>query len=266
MTENPVSKSNPVSDALTAINSLTDKQLEEVGRSLSVGSLQRLNSKSLGTKAKGFMNKLFDMILLFTLAAVIAASFAYFYLKSNVAVGERKNDQASWGYSVDQYRFRDRMRLDLWNSTSMFSEANHSSFDLNSVSIGKMVEERWIDNGRAVLLNLLVKSGGKEQPAKLIYDFQRGEMYTSSPLDLWRAPGEPGKNLKMNEEEFQAVLNRLSGVVVVPPPAPVVAPSVVNSVEPVAAPVAAPIAAPSLAPSVEAAPSASASQPKETTQ
>jgi hypothetical protein len=255
MTENPVSKSNPVSEALTSINSLTDKQLEELGRSLSVGSLQRLNSKSLGTKAKGFMNKLFNLILLFTLAAVIAASFAYFFLKSNVAAGERKNDQANWGYSVDQYRFRDRMRLNLWSDSSMFSAASDATFDLNSVSVSKIVEEKWIDNGRAVLLNLLVKSGGKEQPAKLIYDFQRGEMYTASPLDLWRAPSEPGKNLKMNEEEFQATLNRLSGIVVAPPPAPVVAPSVADSV--------APTAAPTLAPSVEAAP---ASAPKETAQ
>lgn len=243
MTENPVSPSNPVSDALTSINSLTDKQLEEVGRSLSVGSLQRLNSRSLGTKAKGFMNKLFNLILLFTLVAVIAASFSYFFLTSNLATGERKNSQATWGYSVDQYRFRDRMRLNLWSDSSMFSAASDATFDLNSVSVSKMVEERWLDNGRAVHLNLLVKSDGKEQPAKLIYDFQRGEMYTTSPLDLWRAPGEPNKNLKMTEEEFQVVLNRLSGQIAAPPPAPSVAPSVAASVVP--------SIAPTLAPSVE---------------
>jgi hypothetical protein len=164
----------------------------------------------------------------------------------------------NWGYSVDQYRFRDRMRLNLWSDSSMFSAASDATFDLNSVSVSKIVEEKWIDNGRAVLLNLLVKSGGKEQPAKLIYDFQRGEMYMASPLDLWRAPSEPGKNLKMNEEEFQATLNRLSGIVVAPPPAPVVAPSVAIS--------AAPTAAPTLAPSVEVAPSAPASAPKDTAQ
>ena len=260
MTENPVSSSNPVSQALTSINNLTDKQLEEVGRALSVGSLQRLNSRSLGTKAKGFMNKLFNLILLFTLAAVIAASFSYFFLKSNLATGERNNSQATWGYSVDQYRFRDRMRLNLWSDSSMFSAASDATFDLNSVSVSKMVEERWIENGRAVLLNLLVKSDGKEQPAKLIYDFQRGEMYTTSPLDLWRAPGEPNKNLKMTEEEFQAVLNRLSGQVVAPPPAPSVAPSVVSSVVPS---VAASVALPTTAPSVEVAP---ASPAKETAQ
>ena len=39
MTENPVSNSNPVSEALTSINSLTDKQIEELGHSLNVGSL-----------------------------------------------------------------------------------------------------------------------------------------------------------------------------------------------------------------------------------
>lgn len=251
MTENPVSKSNSVSDALTSINSLTDKQLEELGRSLSVGSLQRLNSKSLGTKAKGFMNKLFNLILFFTLAAVIAAAFSYFFLKSNIAVGERKNDQATWGYSVDQYLFRDRMRLNLWSDSSMFSAASDATFDLDSVSVSKMVEERWIDNGRAVHLNLLVKSGGKEQPAKLVYDFQRGEMYTSSPLDLWRAPSEPNKNLKMSEEEFQAVLTRISGQVVAPPPAPSVAPSTAASVVPTTLPSAAPTTAPTVAPSVE---------------
>ena len=259
MTENPVSSSNPVSQALTAINNLTDKQLEEVGRALSVGSLQRLNSRSLGTKAKGFMNKLFNLILFFTLAAVIAASFSYFFLKSNIAVGERKNDQASWGYSVDQYLFRDRMRLNLWSDSSMFSVASDATFDLNSVSVSKMVEERWIDNGRAVHLNLLVKSGGKEQPAKLVYDFQRGEMYTSSPLDLWRAPGEPNKNVKMTEEEFQVVLNRLSGQVVTPLPAPSVAPSAAAS----DAPTTLPSAVPTVAPSVEAPASAPA---KESTQ
>ena len=202
------------------------------------------------------MNKLFNLILLFTLAAVIAASFSYFFLKSNIAASERSNPQASWGYSVDQYRFRDRMRLNLWSDSSLFSAASDATFDLNNVSVSKMVEERWLDNGRAVHLNLLVKSGGKELPAKLIYDFQRGEMYTSSPLDLWRAPSEPNKNLKMTEEEFQSVLNRLSGQVVAPPPAPSVAPSVAASIVPTAAP--------SLAPSVIETPAPSPA--KETAQ
>lgn len=133
----------------------------------------------------------------------------------------------------------------------MFSAASDATFDLDSVSVSKMVEERWIDNGRAVHLNLLVKSGGKEQPAKLVYDFQRGEMYTSSPLDLWRAPSEPNKNLKMSEEEFQAVLTRISGQVVAPPPAPSVAPSTAASVVPTTLPSAAPTTAPTVAPSVE---------------
>jgi hypothetical protein len=39
-------------------------------------------------------------------------------------------------------------------------------------------------------------------PVKLVYDFQRGELYVTSPLQLWRLPGRRW----LTEAEFQKVV------------------------------------------------------------
>ena len=242
MTENPVESINPVGEALAAINRLTDSQLEEVGRSLSTASLTRLTSQSLGGKMGGALRKLVGLGVLLVLLAVLGFIWAYFNSTKNIASGERNTKQADWGYAVEQYRFRDRMRLNLWSDSSLFSGSSQATFDLSSISISRILEERWLAESRAVYLSMLVHTDELEQPAKVIYDFQRGEMYMSSPANLWRVPNEGDKNLKMTEAEFQAVLNSYSG-------------SVPAAAAPSASVSATPNMEPSVSPSVSASPS-----------
>jgi hypothetical protein len=254
MTENPITTANPVGEALAVINNLTDSQLEELGQSLSHHTLARLSVKSLGQQMGGAMRKLVSLGVVAAFIALLAFIWVYFNSTKTIASGERNTRQADWGYAVDQYRFRNRMRLNLWSDSSLFSSSSHATLDLSNVSVNRISEERWLADSRAVYLNLLVAADGKEQSAKVIYDFQRGELYTSSPFDLWRVPTESDKNLKMSDAEFQAVLNRFSGQAPPAVPAASVAPSVAAS------PSASTSAEPS--PSASASPSASPSPDK----
>lgn len=238
MTENPVDLANPVGEAVSALNRLTDSQLEEVGRLLSGPTLARLNSKSLGSKMGNALHKLITLGVLAGILVVVGFIWAYFNSTKNIASGERKTSAADWGYSLDQYRFRDRMRLNLWSDSSLFSSSSNATLDLSNVSVNRITEERWLADSRAVYLNMLVTVDDKELPAKVIYDFQRGEMHTTSPADLWRVPTEPNTNVKMTDEEFQAMLSRYTGQTPAAPspmpsasvmPSPVASPSVATS-------------------------------------
>ncbi len=258
MTEDPVSTSNPVSETLTSINNLTEKQLDELRRGLGATTLARLGNKSFGARVGGGLKTLLLSLLLFVIGALASGLFSDYVVRKTVAKGERNNAQASWGYSVDQHRLWNRLRLELWSDSSMFSSASDATLDLNNVSVNKIGEERWLADGRAVFLHLLVNADGKEQSAKVIYDFQRGEMYTSSPVDLWRVPSAPNQNFKMNDEEFQAVLNKYAGTAVAPAPNTSVAPSLAPS----ASVTTAPSLAASPVPSVSTAPEKVDGQPK----
>ena len=247
MTENPINTTNPVGEAIALLNSLTESQLEEVGRALSSNIIARLNGKSLGTKTGGLVRQTVAFGGMLAFVALVAFIWAYFNSTKNIASGERKTKQADWGYAVDQYRFRNRMRLNLWSDSSLFSSASDATLDLSNISVNKITEERWLADSRAIYLNMLVTVDNKEQPAKVIYDFQRGEMQTTSPADLWRVPNEPNKNMKLTDEEFQAVLNRYTGQAL-PTPSVTASPSLTPSTSPSVA------ASPS--PSASAAPSA----------
>ncbi len=235
MTENSMTTANPVGEAVALLGGLTDHQLEEVGRSLSSNQAARLNSQSRATKTGGVLRKTVALGAVLAFVALLVFVWAYFSSTQNIASGERKTKEADWGYAVDQYRFRNRMRLNLWSDSSLFSSSSQATLDLSNVSVNKITEERWLADSRAIFLNMLVTVDGKEQPAKVIYDFQRGEMQTTSPADLWRIPNEPNKNVKLTEEEFQAVLNRYTGqapAAAAPMPSASVAPSLTPSASP----------------------------------
>ncbi len=242
---------NPVSDTVTMINSLDKQQLQQLGNSLDSATLAKINTRSMGGQVGGVMRKLAGLAVLLLIGALIVGLFAYLYLKQKIASGERNSAQASWGYTVEQYQFRNRMRLNLWSDSSLFSGSSDATFDLDQVSVIKLTEERWLADSRAVYLNLVVNAANKlgaEQTAKVIYDFQRGEMYTFSPVDLWRVPGEPNKNVQMSEAEFQSVLNKFSGqipIMSLPLPNASIAPGSTPSIVPIA---------PSIAPSVTSSP------------
>ena len=258
MTENPLTTANPIGEAVTLLNGLTESQLEEVGRLLSSNMIARLNSKSFVAKPGGLLRKTVAFGALLAFVALLAFIWTYFNSTKNIASGERKTKQADWGYAVDQYRFRNRMRLNLWSDSSLFSSSSDATLDLSNVSVNKITEERWLADSRAVYLNMLVTVDGKEQPAKVIYDFQRGEMHTTSPVDLWRVPNEATTSVKMTDEEFQAVLTRYTGqapAAAVPVPSASAAASLTPSASPSVAASASPSVAVSPSPSASASPS-----------
>lgn len=130
-------------------------------------------------------------------------------------VAAEKNDSFSgvtYGYSVQQYYFWNSMRLTVWNSRGG-SYQMYSGYDFGSLTVEKVVEERWLKNDLAIYLNLEIKyhdSVVSVHPARLIYDFHRGEMHTASGFTLWRIWNEKNRSEDwMTDDEFNAILNRL---------------------------------------------------------
>lgn len=89
----------------------------------------------------------------------------------------------------------------------------YSGYDFGSLTVEKVVEERWLKNDLAIYLNLEIKyhdSVVSVHPARLIYDFHRGEMHTASGFTLWRIWNEKNRSEDwMTDDEFNAILNRL---------------------------------------------------------
>lgn len=89
-------------------------------------------------------------------------------------------------------------------------------YDLPKMAVEKASEDRWLADDRALYLTLRLKPLEDPQappaPLQLLYDFQRGQLYITSPLQLWRAPdyqsGNPGRNW-ITEAEFQSVLTKI---------------------------------------------------------
>lgn len=119
-----------------------------------------------------------------TAAAFGVVSFA-FSSKVLIGFGQQCSGNLCWGYRLDQSRFIARTRLSFWNSSGL-----NLSYDLPSGVIVPVNRDRWLDNGRAVYLNFRIQktAGSKDlgDHVRIVYDFQRGAMYVSSPLPLWR--------------------------------------------------------------------------------
>jgi hypothetical protein len=150
-------------------------------------------------------------ILLFAVLLIGAALVLVYYRRTEtLARGTRRDQfQAAVSYKVERYSYRNRVRL-------IFADDQDAQVvcDLMPLEVDKIVEQRWLASGRALYLDLLLKSpqaigadGQPEaKPAKIIYDYQRGELYVTSPLHLWRTAASEGR--WMNEEEFGGVLAR----------------------------------------------------------
>ncbi len=148
--------------------------------------------------------------LLLTGAVLIAWNAKY-----TVTAGERREEFSSvtYGYRIEQYYFWNSMTLTLWNRRGVNYGMN-LVYDLPSLTVDKVVEERWINHEAAIYLNLQIKyhdSAVSVNPARIIYDFQRGEMHTASGFTLWRIWNEQNKTEEwMSDSEFDVVLLRLS--------------------------------------------------------
>lgn len=134
------------------------------------------------------------------------------YAKHEVATGERRDalTEARYGYKVEQRYFVSRVYVSIWNTDGVSLD-----YVLNSCVLDKIIEQRWLAQDRAVLLNLQVKSSDSAptvSPVRIVYDFQKGAIYINSPLTfgrVWNRANPVDKNW-LSDEEFQAVLSGLA--------------------------------------------------------
>lgn len=155
------------------------------------------------------------IIILSLTALFISAFFNMWNATYTVASGERKDgfSKVSYGYQIEKYYCCDSMKLSFWSKRGFFTETN-ITYNLSKLTVEKVVEQRWIKNNQAIYLNLQIEyhdSAVSIRPAKIIYDFHRGEIHTSSSYTLWRNRNpKNGTDGWMNEKEFEDVFNRLS--------------------------------------------------------
>jgi hypothetical protein len=153
--------------------------------------------------------------LLITLA--LCAAVVFIWCGKYTVTSGKKHDSfsgVSYGYQIEQYYFWNSTRITIWNRRGL-SYGMEAVYDFPSLTVEKVIEERWLKNDLAIYLNLEIKyhdSLVSVHPARMIYDFHRGEMHTSSGFTLWRIWNEKNKSEDwMTETEFDAILNGLSG-------------------------------------------------------
>jgi hypothetical protein len=213
-----------VEEIVARIDQLSHEELEELDQVFAQRAKPGVESLRLmrvleRTRWQSFVSRLGKItrktLLWGILLGIIVASgvlSAYFLRTNTIAAGSRKDQfEAGIGFTVEQHSYRNRSRL-------IFDDGGDGQVicDLSPMKIDRLVEQRWLANGRALYLHLLLKSpealGADGQPearlAKVIYDYHRGELYLTSPLHLWRTGSS--ESHWMNEEEFAGVLARFN--------------------------------------------------------
>ena len=162
------------------------------------------------------MRSHFKFLLAILVTALIAVVLIGYYAKYTVASGEKRYNLTGyrWGYKIEQYCYRNTLVLTIWNSAGM-----SLTYKEPSTTVAQVIEDRWLANNRAIYLNLRIVSHGsieEEWPTQIIYDFERGELYTLSDWTLWRLwyrgdsnESSPLGKHWMTENEFQQILSRL---------------------------------------------------------
>jgi hypothetical protein len=196
-------------EIISSVDQLSPGELSRLERAISTRtktkeeSLRPIHAGST-TETGKFKDKILPIALLLG-ALVAGCAIAYFLTaRETFATSDRRDEfGANIGYKIEQYRFGNRVLLD-------FKAGARSSleYDLSPLRVDKVVEQRWLSNGRAIYLNMLVKPNSRTapSPARVIYDFQRGEMFVSSPMSMWRTPSSG--NRWMSEAELDGVLAR----------------------------------------------------------
>lgn len=137
------------------------------------------------------------------LAAVLLSKLV---AHNTLAFGQKCGASNCWGYRLEQYAFSKQTTL-----TITAIGGKQITYELPKLLVERANEDRWMAGDRAIYLNFRLKPfddpGAEGTRFRVLYDFQRGEMYTSSTLALPHSPDDSGgapKNL--TEAEFQRVL------------------------------------------------------------
>ncbi|MBO0721360.1 MAG: hypothetical protein J2P41_11095 [Blastocatellia bacterium] len=198
----------PVADILSRIDQLTKDELNELEKTLTRHTGFRNGQRrvdALPARPPGYWKRMAVIIGISAAALAVAIGIITFLTKKETLAASNRKDEfgANVGYRVDQYRFRSRSRLS-------FDTGSGSSlvYNFSPLVIEKIERQSWLANGRLIYLNLSVKPGSRApaSPARIIYDFHRGETYIYSPLNLTRTASS--NNQWMNEAEFDGLLAR----------------------------------------------------------
>ncbi len=117
-----------------------------------------------------------------------------------------------WGYQLEQNKFSKQTVLKFTGSWGL-----NLRYPLPKMQLERVNEDRWLANDRAIYLNFRLKPlnnpSADGEHVQVLYDFQRGELYVASALQLWRVQdfqggGNPSKNW-LSDEEFQQVVKRI---------------------------------------------------------
>jgi hypothetical protein len=193
----------PVADILSRIDQLSREELNELEKTLT----RRLpDESSPRTRSGNWKRKALIFGIIAAVLAAVIGIITYLTSKETLAASNRKDEfGAEVGFKIDQYRFRDRSRL-------IFTSGSGSSlvYDFSPLLIDKIERQSWLGDGRVIYLNLLVKPNSKApvSPARIIYDFHRGETYIYSPLRLSRTGASSERWL--SEAEFDGLLARFA--------------------------------------------------------
>jgi hypothetical protein len=153
---------------------------------------------------------------------LIAAAFAALIVVAAVLIARVSQDAIGfsqkcaggfcWGYQLQQNKFSKEGTLRFTGSWGLDLQ-----YPLPKMQFERVNEDRWLANDRAIYLNFRLRplnnSSAYAEHVQVLYDFQRGEVYVSSNLALWRAQdlsggGNPSRNW-LTDEEFQQIVRRI---------------------------------------------------------
>lgn len=131
--------------------------------------------------------------------------------RERVGTGQRCAGNDCWGYKLDEYDFQKGGVLRFWGTWGL-----DIRYKLPNMDVEKVTDDTWLGD-RAVYLNLLFRpkndSSAEGTRVRIVYDFQRGELYVNSSLQLWRVPDYRAANPRANwmtESQFDAELAALA--------------------------------------------------------
>jgi hypothetical protein len=148
----------------------------------------------------------------FAVLTVVAAFLVFRVSQDAIGFSQKCAGGFCWGYQLQQHKFSKQTTLQFTGTWGL-----DLRYALPKAQFERVNEDRWLANDRAIYLNFRLKPlnnpNGDGEHVQVLYDFQRGELYVASALQLWRAQdyqggGNPGKNW-LTDEEFQRVVKRI---------------------------------------------------------
>lgn len=122
--------------------------------------------------------------------------------------GRQELGMCEYGYEVETRGWHDQLRVQFYTCLSRLD------YQFSSTSLLRVQEARWLGDRRAILLELDLHqdhdSLGQNKPAKILYDFQTGQLAVVSDLELGSYMfGSWKSHPRMSEEELQRLVQQL---------------------------------------------------------